>query len=502
VSGGGPHGAGVRGGLRVTAAALCAFCVTAPGKAEADEPIAASEPRMLSETAEITSVVDAFDKDDPFDLHLTLGFLQSWKHASIRRETSLNQPQLSSGNFVASTENVASYSESTSTLNIGADIGIYRDLALIFRLPFIVSNSQSLDDLNGSSSPQNAGRLQDSNGQQLFSVPFKSPTRSGIDYLSVGLDWAIFNQQRDSTKPTWVIGVEGRFGIGTPLHACNDNGVTVSDGTTRKCPDPVNPLAPDRDPGISRAMNSVGAHTIFSRRYGYIEPYSGLWFLADFPQSGSDFAATNNLQGSLVNHPPLLGTFAMGVEAIPWEHREQFQRLVADLRVLGTYHSPGREYSELFDALGSSQAATLRNPNPGAYHANPNPAGPPSVADPSAQQVFFTGITDQQAYGSLGGRLALTWQAGEYIKFNVGAGLTYNQSHLISSADSCNPDFKGDLNASGPCHTVASGGSGFGVNSTGIPNPNHRDVIDLPGHRFVSDDGTIVDLWVNGVVMF
>ena len=338
--------------LGAAAALLCRA-----GVASADEPVAASEPRMLSETAEITSVVDAFDGSDPFDLNLTLGFHQTWKHSNIHRETTLNQAGLSSGGYVAATENIASYNRSTSTLNTGADIGIYKDLAIIFRLPIILSDTQSLGDLNGSSNyPQ---LLQDPTGAQLFKVPFTSPNRSGIDWFSVGIDWAIYNQQRDPSKPTWVIGVEGRFAVGSPLHACNANAAI-------QCPNPSN-ATQNRDPGISRGMDSVGAHTVFSRRFGYVEPYWGLWFLADFPQSNTDYGATDTLQGSVVNHPPLFGNFSMGMEVIPWEHREQFQRLVTDFRVSGTYHSAGREYSELFDALGSSQAPSLRNPNPGGY---------------------------------------------------------------------------------------------------------------------------------------
>ena len=74
-------------------------------------------------------------------------------------------------------------------------------------------------------------------------------------------------------------------------------------------------------------------------------------------------------------------------------------------------------------------------------------------------------------------------------------------SHLITAADACNPDFKlGDAGASGPCRTGAS--TAGGGSPTGIPNPNHRQAIDLPGHRFSVDDTTIVDLWLSGVVMF
>ncbi len=458
-----------------------------PAGARADEPIGVNEPRMMAETAEVTSVVDAFDKDDPFDLNLTLGFQQSWKHANIRRETTLNQPGLSSGGFTAQTENIASYSQQISTLMVGADIGLWHDLAIIGRLPVILGNSQSLSDLNGSSA--NPQRLQDSNGQQIFKVPFQSPTRSGIDWFSVGLDWGILNQQRDLTKPTWVIGLEGRFGVGTPMHACN-----ATSGTP-VCP-PNGFGTTNRSPGISRAMDGIAAHTVFSRRFGYIEPYSGINILAEFPQSSSDYGATAGLQGNLENHPPLVGSYFLGMEIIPYERREQFQRFLVDFRATGSYHSEGRDYTELFDALGSTPSQILQTPNPGGYKAGP---GGSSVADPAAQKVYFTGITDQLQYASLSGQFAATWQAGEYIKFVAGVGLTYNQSHVITADQACNPGITNDPGASGACR---SGGAFGGQTVTGIPNPNYRPTIDVPGTRVLSDDGTIVNLWINGVVMF
>jgi hypothetical protein len=466
-----------------------AFALTS-GDARAEEPVTTSEPRLMTETAEVTSVVDAFDKDDPFDLHLTLGFNQTFKHSDIRRETNLFQPGLSTGGFVASTENVASYSQSVSTLNFGADIGIYKDLAISLRLPLILADSRQLDDLNGSS--KNPQRLTDGNGDQLFSVPFKSPTRSGVDWFGVGLKYAIMNQQRDDTKPTWMVGVEGRFAIGPRLHACNDN-------ATIKCPDPSNPSA-SRDAGISRAMNGLNVMTVFSRRYGYVEPYTGFNFLAEFPQGNSDFGQTNDVKGALLNTPPLVGGFTLGTEIIPWEQREQFQRLIVDIRARAEYHSPGREYSELFDALGSSQARSLRTPNPGGYTLNPAD-GVSSIVDTTKQTVPFTGITDQDGFGSFGGHTSVTWQAGEYVKFTAGVGLTYAQQHFITAAQFCNPNFTSDPGAAGPCHGVVNGGTGPQP-VTGIPNPNQRAVIDTPGHRFTADNTSIVDLFVQGVVMF
>src|SRR4051795_3319290 len=72
--------------------------------ARADEPVSALEARHLSETGENTTVIDAFDKDDPFDANLLLTFRQMWKSANIRRETSLSQGGLSSGGFVSANE--------------------------------------------------------------------------------------------------------------------------------------------------------------------------------------------------------------------------------------------------------------------------------------------------------------------------------------------------------------------------------------------------------------
>jgi len=472
----------------VSLALAVGVVVSAAGEARADEPVAAKEPRLLRETGENTTVIDAFDKDDMFDANLLMTFRQSWKSANIRRESALNQNGLSTGGFVPQNENVAAYSQSTSVLEFGADIGIFHDLALSLRLPFILADSRELTDLDGSSN--NPDRFKDPAGDTLFSLPFKSPTRSGVDWFGVGLNYAVFNQQRDETKPTWVIGGEARFGIGERMHACNDNAAV-------KCPDPANGSI-SRDPGISRGMNTLIAHTIFSRRFGYVEPYTGFRLQAELPQSNSDFGRTNDLRGSLLSNPPLLGTFTVGMEIFPYENRERFQRLAVDLRMRGTYHSPGRDYSELFDALGSSQARSLRNPNPASYRAGPD--GFTSVADPNGSKVFFTGITDQHAFGSFGASAGVTYQLAEYVKFNAGLGLTYVQSHLITAADACNPDFKTDASASGPCRS--GGASAAGGSPTGIPNPNHRQVIDLPGRRFSVDDTTIVDLWLSGIVMF
>jgi hypothetical protein len=247
-------------------------------------------------------------------------------------------------------------------------------------------------------------------------------------------------------------------------------------------------------------MDSIIVHSTWSRRFGYVEPYSGFRVQADFAQGRSDFQQWNP-SNDLDRTPPLLGSFMLGLEVVPFEQRETFQRLSADFRFEGTYHSPGRDYSELFDALGSSMAPSLREANPSSYF-NPNSPTPvsmanPSIANPNTENVYFSGITEVAAYGSFQFQASATYQAGEYVKFTVGSGFTYAQSHLITAADTCTPG-NTDPDLAGPCQTT----SGNTTTVLGSPNPDHRDVIDLPGHRFSVDDTTIIDLWVRGVVMF
>lgn len=245
---------------------------------------------------------------------------------------------------------------------------------------------------------------------------------------------------------------------------------------------------------MSRAMYGLDAKTVISRRYGYVEPYTGFEALFEFPRGDSDMGDAVNpgdIKGSLVSLPPITGTFTLGVEVVPWERREAFQRLVFNLHVQGIYSSPGRDYSELFDALGSSTATSLRTPNPGGFIAG---AGGASVADPTAQKVYFTGITDQAAYGALNLQASATWMAGEYVKFGVGGGVRFNQSHVVTAADPCNPGYASTPATAGPC--VLNG------QTTGIPDPNYHAIIDTPGRRFSVDNTVIGNFNVTATVMF
>ncbi len=478
------------------------------GTARADEPHNASEPRVMLEPGEVVNVIDAFDEGKAFSLNIGLGFDYSSKSAKILRETSIAGPGLTSGGFTTHLLNVANYAETTARLTPRIDVALYHDIAVHVALPIILSNARSLSQVGGV--PPVADALAGAPGETLFSVPFSAPTRSGLQHIAGGLDFDILNQARDRTKPTWLFGFEGRFSVGTPMHACNPNAPT----TQLQCADPsdINRTgkmdnafdgtygAGDRGAGVTRGTIGLEVHTLMSKRLKYVEPYGGFTALFEFAQSNSDYSLTNVPQ-SLVTTPPIVGTMIAGIMIIPWENREKFGRLTFDLRFIGQYHSEGRDYSELFDAIGSSNAASLRQPQWAGYMANPSGNIPPSVVDPSSQKIYTTGLTDVLAYGSYRGSASVMWQASQYVKFQFGLGYGHDQGHVITGDAPCNPSSK-TVPGSGPCHTGGDPTSNSGYTVTGTPNPNYRATIDDPGRRFWVDASNTFDLFASAVVMF
>lgn len=403
------------------------------------------------QNAEFTNVVDALESDDPFDLNLSVGYLREARSSRIRRES--NNVGVSPDGYIGVVD-LASYEQLTNTLVLSGAVGLFRDVQLWTRWPLILSDTRELTLDDGVSLEQSRLRrscYEEGDGTDvcLFDVPFKSPERSGVDAFTLGLDWGVLNQLRDDTKPTWVVGVEATIGIGSALVATDANDPSAGDG------------------GISRGVTRLTAHTEFSRRYRYVEPYIGTRFSADLPQSDTGFPEAD-IEGRLNTIPPLVGAMIFGAEFVPWESMEAFQRFSADLRMTGTFNSEGRTQSELFDALGTSQHRQLREAD-GEGHV-------------------FNGMTDVENYGTFATALTLNVQAARYVKFQLGASLAYDQQHGVTFTDACDPEADVAV-AQAPC-------------SHGAPNPDHRATIDLPGHRFRVEGSTVFQFFAAGTAMF
>lgn len=461
---------------------------------------------LMDEPISFTDVIDAFDDDDLFDVNLSVGYERLWEFGTIQRQVpdGSMDPSVADGRMSQHWNDIANYELGRNQLNFGLDVGIFRDFAAYARLPLILSDDRSLSRVGGSDPTDLLGA--GAGNPPLFSVPFQSPTRSGVDYMVAGLAWSITNQHRDRYVPTWMVMLEGQFNIGDPMRACGTGASTQ--GPTGVPPGPLPPGMPDGtlqcgnpssnptgslNPGVGRGYNSLRFETRSSYRYESIEPYAGLAFQIGWPGfSGSQFLPQGNLQGYINQIPPILGRFTVGTAIIPWEDREHYQRFVIDLRVVGDYVSEGHDYSPLFDALGSSS-------NP--YLTNPNLEGQPFIdaANPSNESVAglavvpFYGLTDTQSHGRFGGTLTLEMQAARYVRFSLASGFLYSMPYVITQADACNPNVSQD---------GVSDQRLVGTCRGGIINPAHRPAIDLPGQRFRVNGLTQVDITISVTAQF
>jgi len=484
-----------------------------PNPAAAIEPRSLSEPDVLRDPAEVTRVVDAWQDGGGMDLHFTLAYQHNWKRATILRETRLPDVAAGAGERSAVVP-VARFSENTSRLNVRAELGLYHDLALILRVPIVLSNSVSLE-----ASGLGAAALDAAPGDPLFTLPFSSPNRSGVEYLGVGVDWGILNQGRDGLSPSLLVGAEGRLSVlSEPMHACGRGAPTAAAASApMRCTYPADinrngvggeypselgslegalPTEPRRA-GVGRGTTGIELHAAISRRFAWLEPFLVLSASFELPVEASDFDGARPWN----ENPPVQGRFSLGTEIVPWELVEQFQRISFDLRLTGTYRSAGLDYSELFDALGSSAAISYRRPSFAGYRANPdesNRAAVPSVVDGGSQRVFPTGLTEVGAHGSYALRLAARWQAGQYVHFDAGGALTLIGEHLITLGRPCDASRPAAAERAGPC---APGGV-YGPSASGSPDPSYRAETDQPGRRFLVDTARSIDAWVGATVMF
>lgn len=443
---------------------------------------------LMDEPTSYTDVVDAFDDNDVFDVNIHVGYLRSWELGRLQRE--VNNPGAGDDRAQSLLADVGNYEMTRNGLMFGLDIGIFRDLAIYARLPLILSDDRTISPRSGLDPS-----FVDGGGTPLFDLPFggfRSPTRSGVDWMSVGLAWSILNQHRQRWAPTWVVMIEGRFNLGEPMRACQQ-----LDGSVRCRPDYnalTDSFTPSTSPGVGRGVNALHVETRASFREGVLEPYFGLMAQIEWPGSaGSVFLPAGDLRGYINRIPPIQGRFTAGVAVIPWEERQHFQRFTFDLRFNADYVSEGRDYSPLFDALGSST-------NP--YLATPNYEG---VADMDSgvdglARVQFTGHTDTQSHARFGGQITLEMQAAQYVRFQVGTLFMYSTPYNITQTDACNPNARSadvtDMRLYGDCRPATSS------SNASIINPHHRPVIDMPGNRFRMNDLWQIDLYANITAMF
>jgi hypothetical protein len=437
---------------------------------------------------EFTDVIDSFDYEvgDPFDLNLSIGYVMKHKSGVIARENTTGDKEPHDWDYYPY-QKMFNYKQVQHILDIGLEVGLFRDISLRFGLPLILNDARMLTAHKAWKSGRDAyswDALPDDSGQlPLFGAfgpnnnSFKSPKRSGIDYFSVGLWVNPLDQSREPTFPNWTFFLEGRFGVGNPLRASCASGQRVPDGAggTVECDDA--PIDKVDIGGVGRGVHEVRFGTRLSRRIGMFDPFFGIDADVGIPREDSDFVDPENKEGQINTMPPITGTLDFGMEIVPWEVPDKHRRVAVGLGAGATFYSEGRDYTPLYDALGTSGYFLV-----------------PERVDFGGEwrdvsELEWTGMTDIENYTVIFGRWFVVVEPAKYIKFRIGGELAHETQHFITKTDMCSIDL-------------------MGIVTEGIPescesyNLAYRPELDSPGSRFRAESTLIGRFFVDLTAMF
>jgi len=389
--------------------------------------------------ADVTQVASSMEENDPFGMFLSARFERTAQRATITREAQVPGVDVRE----------LRYSMLDTRLNAAAQIGLYQDVAFSINVPivfqqdrtwgFAAGNTAAASTISGNclapdGSLLNPACLSAGTGASpLFNVPSES-FRRGLGNITFGLSWAIFNQRKDDTKPTWVVG----FDWEAPTAQRYDPSVSTTGSAQGNIGDRTHKYTP---------------WTAFSRKYGAVEPY--VKFAWSIPYRGPGAYSNCENPNIGLSYPqncrtadwtdadtgirmPHVLAFTFGTELVADEDETTDQRFGFDIRGIATYITKGRYQNELSDVFGKLLAT--------------------------------------QDYLQLGGRLGVIAKPAKAFAIRVGASLLYNTEHTLTD-EVIGKDSASDADTQVEV-PVNPGGSGPEV------NPNFDFRTDMVGRRF------------------
>ena len=378
----------------------------------------AEAPRVfLAEPTNYTNVLDAFVGKGLPDFRLSLGFLSTSETSTIQRENP-SHSQAGSYSHVA----FASLDRTAKQIWISAEVGLFQDLMLTLNTPFVLEDSLTL-----AATPY---AVQSGLLDHAVGADYDSRIRDGVPYINAGLAYGLINQYRTPNLPTWIVRLDAQISTGQAMTPCLHGQSCFR--------------------GAGRGTVRVQGETRFSYRYRLVEPYGGFSYAREAVTTAQDnYWPNGTLPNDLDRNPPSRAGWTAGLSLIPWEDRERMQRIAVDGRFSATYVSRGRDYSPLFDILGTS------------------PLLSPDMSTAATTSARFTGMTTIDAHVDMRGDLELLVRAARYVRFRFGLGISAATAHLITGASPC----AAAVTSSGTCEG-------------GQDNPSYQPIIDRPGNRF------------------
>ncbi len=388
-----------------------------------------------AQAAEVSRVVSgAAGEGKKLDVNLSAAFFRDARTAEVARE------QQDSGTARTTLTRDLIYRQTRNVLGLRADMGLIHDLGIFIAAPLVLSDDRSLSfDRNasecgtlmpGAGSPgcvnestsstlrdgvlPGAGAAAygwDSEHARRFERPsgqlFSGPTRKGLEYLGLGLQWALMNQDRDETKPTWLVRFESRLSVAQDMRFDIES--------------------PKANTGVGLGYHQFVFSSVFSRRFTNFDPYVGVTYNVPSTTSGSIYDKYKLGQNGF-GGPQQRASLEAGTELAIYENLPARQRVTLELRGRVELRFFGLAQSELWEPLsGSSKCpadkgacrAGIDRDLTGDRALDPNP-----------------GITRSPSYGVFGGDFGLNVQAGRYVRFRGLVGVEREQDRFLTDGRS------------------------------------------------------------------
>lgn len=366
--------------------------------------------RASAEVAQVLSARSLTDRD----IHVSVGWQHERTTASVRRE--YVQPT------GPSLINDVRHHRTRQALNLRAEAGVVRDVSFFVGGALVIADDRRLTfDRRGdcAAAPCLETLLRDgilpgdpatrwgldAEGGGQFQAPsndvFRGPTRSGLEHLALGVRWAAMNQARDSAKPTWVLGLESRLSVAADQR--------------------FDPASPTGNRAVGLGYHQLIVSSVFSRRFGAVEPSVGGWFMEPVTTSSSVYRN----QGS----PQRRAGGDVGLGATVWENATARARIGLEATGRVEYRLAGLAQSELWEPL-SGDARCASDASRCRADIDVTTAG---AAQPNS------GLVRSPAYGVMGVDAGPVAHLGRHALLRASFGTRFQEGHFLTDGGSGNP---------------------------------------------------------------
>ena len=367
-------------------------------------------------SAEVTHIIDSHpkDDDDAVDVTLTASWEMALRSGRILREFSCLAHDTSTGSgqtlcpfgstILDAREMVAT--RHIQQLNIDAAIGFWRNAQLGIRLPLILFDQTKLSfDTGVSNTGQDNSTVDPIEQPSLFHLPNQGNERAGLGDMSVTARFTPLSFARDATRATWAL----------------DFGVVIPTGTVRAA----------HNKAVGNGLWGFNIATaVSSRPARWIEPYfqiGGRLITAAEDTLFEDY----NAQTQTLVVPGTVVHASAGAELMPYEDRRLKRGVTIDIGGRLDYHFEGREYTDLFEALGNSTC----DPKDATESCDLTTFDRGEIDPETGLRMKTNGITDVEQYATVSSWLGARYQPIPEFQILARFTLENELPHFLTTAD-------------------------------------------------------------------